>query len=452
MTHASKQVDPVTDIRADTKPATGMKRVAMASAVGTMVEFYDFTIYSTAAALVFAHVFFPALGSVAGLVASYATFGVAFLSRPIGSVLFGHFGDRLGRKRTLLATMSLMGGSTVLIGLLPTPATIGIAAPIILVLLRLCQGLAAGGEWAGAALFSFEHAPKNRAGFWAMFTNLGGAFAVILAMGTFLITGSVMSDTDFASWGWRIPFLASAVMLPIGLYVRLRTEETPDFNAATTRRRPADALPFKEAFARQWKEILLGAGAFMMTISLLYLGLAFLTSYGTATLHLPRPWVLGAVMFGSVFNMITIVLGGMLTDRFGGRRIMIIANIVGIPWVLALFPILGTKSLPIFWVAMAVTYFIAGIGFGVAAGFLSQLFPTRYRYTAIGAAYSISGVLGGAVPPLVAASLVPRFGGLAFGLFLAFYSLVGLLCALAVREHRDPEITEVPVPQTESAG
>jgi MFS family permease len=452
MTHASKQADPVTDIRADTKPATGMKRVAMASAVGTLIEFYDFTIYSTAAALVFAHVFFPALGSVAGSVASYATLGVAFLSRPIGSLLFGHFGDRLGRKRTLLATMSLMGGSTVLIGLLPTSGTIGIAAPIILVVLRICQGVSTGGEWAGAALFSFEHAPKNRGGFWAMFANLGGAFASILALGTFLITGSYMSDTDFVSWGWRIPFLASVVLFIVGLYIRLRTEETPDFNAATTRRRPAATLPFKEAFARQWKEILLGAGALVMPISLCYVGLAFLTSYGTAALHLPRPWVLGAVMLGNVFNLIAIVLGGMLTDRFGGRRTMIIANIVGIPWALALFPILGTKSLPIFWVAMAVTFFIAGIGFGVAGGFLSQLFPTRYRYTAIGISYSISGVLGGAVPPLVAAGLVASYGGLVFGLFLAFYSLVGLLCTLAVREHRDPEITEVPLLQTESVG
>jgi len=448
VTQAPNPADPAYG-PADVKPAAGMKRVAFVSMIGSLIEFYDFTIYSTAAALVFARVFFPALGSVAGSVAAYATLAVAFIGRPLGSLLFGHFGDRLGRKRTLIFTMSLMGGSTVIIGLLPTATSIGIVAPIALVLLRIAQGVAAGGEWAGAALFTFEHSPQARRGFWAMFTNLGGAISSILALGTFLIIGSFMSDNAFVAWGWRIPFLFSIVLVLVGLYVRLRTEETPDFKAGADKRRKADALPFKEAFAHQWKEILLGAGSLVPAIALAYVGLAFLTSYGSATLSLPRPLVLGAVMFGNVFNLAAIVTGGILTDRFRGRRVMIIANAVGMPWVLALFPILNTRSLALFWVAMAVTFSIAGIGFGVAGAYLSELFPARYRYTAVGISYSISGVVGGAVPPLVAASLVPAYGGFVFGIFLAFYCLIALGCTLALRDTHNTHPATTPLPQPE---
>ncbi|MBO3680422.1 MFS transporter [Streptomyces sp. NEAU-YJ-81] len=420
-----------------------MRKVALASFMGTVIEFYDFGIYATAAALVFADAFFPALGEHAGTVVSYATLGVAFVARPLGSILFGHFGDRLGRKRTLIVTMSLMGVSTVLIGLLPTAASIGVVAPIVLVVLRIAQGLAAGGEWAGAALFTTEHSPKARRGFWAMFTNLGGAFANILALGTFLITGLYMSDETFAAWGWRLPFILSILLIVVGLYVRLRIEETPAFEAEAKRRRAGDGLPFKEALVHQWKEVLLGAGALVMAFSLGYIGIGFLTNYGTATLHLPRPQVLGAGMFGNLLNCLAIIAGGMLTDRFGRRPVLLIANVAGIPWALILFPLLDTASLGAFWLGMSVTFLIAGVGFGVAGSFLSELFHTRYRYTAAGLSYSLAGVLGGAIPPLVAASLIGSYGGFVFGIFLAAYCLVGLGCTLALRETRHRELTEV---------
>ncbi|WP_067584975.1 MULTISPECIES: MFS transporter [Amycolatopsis] len=428
-----------------------MRRVALASFMGTVIEFYDFGIYATAAALVFAGAFFPALGEHAGSVVSYATLGVAFVARPLGSIVFGHFGDRLGRKRTLIATMSIMGLSTVVIGLLPTAATIGVVAPIALVVLRIAQGLAAGGEWAGAALFTSEHSPKGRRGFWAMFTNLGGAFANILALGTFLVTGLFMSDATFAAWGWRLPFLISIVLVLVGLYVRLRIEETPAFEAQAKQRRAGEGLPFKEALSHQWKEILLGAGALVMAFSLGYVGIAFLTSYGTGALHLPRTQVLGAGMFGNLLNCLAIVAGGMLTDRFGRRRVLLIANIVGVPWALALFPLLDTGSLGAFWIGISVTFLIAGVGFGVAGSFLSELFHTRYRYTAAGLAYSLAGVLGGAVPPLVAATLISSYGGFVFGLFLAAYCLIGLVCTLALRETRDRELTDSAAAEGETA-
>ncbi|WP_218156872.1 MFS transporter [Amycolatopsis saalfeldensis] len=421
-----------------------MRKVALASFMGTVIEFYDFGIYATAAALVFANTFFPALGEQAGSVVSYATLGVAFVARPLGSVLFGHFGDRLGRKRTLIFTMSLMGLATVLIGLLPTAADIGTAAPIVLVLLRIAQGVAAGGEWTGAALFTSEHSPKERRGFWAMFTNLGGAFANILALGTFLLTGLYMSDQTFAAWGWRLPFLISIVLVAVGLYVRLRIEETPVFRAEARRRQPGESLPFKEAVAHQGKEILLGAGALVMAFSLGYVGIAFLTGYGTGALHLPRPQVLGAGMFGNLLNCLAIIAGGALTDRFGRRRVLLVANVIGVPWALALFPVLDTGTIGAFWLGMSVTFLIAGVGFGVAGSFLSELFHTRYRYTAAGLSYSLAGVLGGAIPPLVAAGLIGSYGSFVFGIFLAFYCLAGLLCTLALRETRHRDLIQEP--------
>jgi len=443
---ARRSTEPDAATPAAAGPAK-MRKVALASFLGTVIEFYDFGIYATAAALVFAHAFFPALGEQAGNVVSYATLGVAFVARPLGSILFGHIGDRLGRKRTLIATMSLMGASTVLIGLLPTSASIGVVAPILLVVLRLAQGLAAGGEWAGAALFTSEHAPKERRGFWAMFTNLGGAFANILSLGTFLLTGLYMSDENFEAWGWRVPFLISIVLVFIGLYVRLRIEETPAFTAEAQRGSANAGLPFKEAFTHQWKEILLGAGSLVMAFSLGYIGIAFLTNYGTATLDLPRTQVLTAGMFGNFVNCLAIIAGGVLSDRFGRRRILLTANSVGIVWALLLFPLLDTGSLGAFWLGQGVTFLIAGTGFGVAGSFLSELFHTRYRYTASGLAYSFAAVLGGAIPPLVAASMIGTYGGFVFGILLAGYCLVGLLCTIALRETRGRDLVEAPLPE-----
>lgn len=429
-----------------------MRKVAFASFMGTVIEFYDFSIYGTAAALVFASAFFSALGPQAATVVSFASLGVAFVARPLGSILFGHFGDRLGRKRTLIATMSTMGAATVLIGLLPTSTSIGVAAPILLVVLRIAQGLAAGGEWAGAALFTSEHSPKDRRGFWAMWTNLGGAIANVVALTVFLLAALYMSDATFADWGWRVPFLLSVVLVGVGLYVRLRIEETPAFEIEARRRRDGGGLPFKEAIAAGWKQILLGAGSLVMAFSLGYIGIAYLTNYGTATLGLTRPSVLLAGIVGNLVNALFCGIGGVLSDRFGRRRVLITANTLGIPWALLLFPILDTGTIGAFYLGLIVTFMIAGTGFGVAGSFLSELFPTRYRYTAAGLSYSLGGVLGGAIPPLVAASIIGSYGGFFFGILLAGYCLVGLLCTLALRETRGRELIDpTPAPVAEAA-
>jgi MFS family permease len=421
-----------------------MTRVATASFIGTVIEFYDFGIYGTAAALVFPQIFFPALGPAAGTVASFAALGVAFIARPFGSILFGHFGDRFGRKKTLIATMLLMGLSTVLVGLMPTATQIGVAAPILIVVLRVLQGLAAGGEFAGAVLFSSEHAPKGKRGFWSMFPSFGGGGAIILANATFFVTALAMSNETFAAWGWRIPFLASIVLVGVGLWVRLRIDETPVFRNQVARA-GISRIPFLEAFRRQPRQVLLATGTATMVFALTYIGGTYLVSYGTAVLKLPRTYVLGIAIVGGVAISIGVVLGAVLSDRIGRRWVIVGVACVAIVWALALFPILDLGSRAAFAVGLPVTMFISGVATGPLGAFLSELFPTRYRYTAAGFSYSLAGMLGGGVPPLVAASIIASLGGFAFGVIMAAVCVVSLLCVLAIGETRQLDLERDPV-------
>lgn len=418
-----------------------MRKVALASFMGTVIEFYEFGIYGTAAALVFAHVFFPALGEGAGTIVSFVTLGVAFVARPIGSIIFGHFGDRLGRKKTLIATMLIMGICTFLMGLLPTAAAIGAMAPIILIVLRIGQGIAAGGEWAGAALFTSEHAPKASRGFWASFTNVGGAFANILALFTFLLTSTFMTDDQFENWGWRIPFLISIILLLFGLWVRLGMEDTPVFKERNESEEPP-TLPFKDAMVSQWREILLASGSLMFALAFGYMGITYLTNYGTATLGLSYPVVLGAGMLGNLINAISMLCSATLSDRIGRRKVLIIVGVVSIPWGLVLFPLLDLGTTAAFWGGVAVTFIVGGMGMGVAGSYLSELFPTRYRYTAAGLSYNGAAILGGAIPPIIASSVIPVFGSLFFGAILSLYGLISVICTLLLRETRHVNLDE----------
>jgi MFS family permease len=438
---ATAEVRPV-DI--PSTPVNKMPKIAFAALMGTVIEFYDFIIYGTAAALVFAKAFFPSLGAASGTVVSFATLGIAFIARPFGAFLFGHFGDRLGRKGTLLATMATMGIATVLIGMLPTADKIGVLAPILLVILRIAQGIAAGGEWAGAALFLCEHSPAEKRGFWSMFTNLGGSIANMLALSTFFVSSLAMSDKDFIAWGWRIPFLISIVFVVVGLYIRMKIQETPVFQRELRQRGTSNGLPFADAVRNQWREILLGAGTLIAAFSFNYLGAAYLINYGTATLAIGRSAVLGAGIFGGFMLAAGVVSGGHLSDRFGRRGILLAVNSIGVVWSLLLFPLLDMKSLPTFLLGLSISFFLAGHAFGVAGSFLSELFATRYRYTAAGLAYSLAGVVGGAMPPIIAASMIPAYGGLAFGAFLACLALVGVFCTKALRETRHESLEKVP--------
>ncbi|MEE2032328.1 MFS transporter [Rhodococcus sp. CC-R104] len=424
-----------------------MRRVAVASCIGTTIEFYDFFIYGTAAALVFPTVFFPALGATAGTVASFATFAVAFIARPVGAVLFGHFGDRIGRKKTLVSTLLLMGISTLLIGLLPGAGTIGVAAPIILVLLRFAQGFAVGGEWAGATLLTAEYAPPGKRGLYAMFPQLGPAIAFALSSGTFLFTGMALGDTNqaFLDYGWRIPFLFSIVLVGIGLYMRLAIEETPVFRAESSAADIASAqdpaqkrtLPFLDAVRFQYKEILLAAGALAIMFAFFYMGTAYLTSYATKTLGFDRPFVLLVGIASSVVFGISIILSALYSDRVGRRRVIMVSCAFSVLWALALFPLLDTGSPVAFVVGMMVTLAIFGIAYGPCGALLPEMFATRYRYTGAGLGYNLAGVLGGAIPPLLAAPLAASFGGIAIGIMLAAFGLLSLVCTAAMVETRD---------------
>ncbi|MGP3919226.1 MFS transporter [Nonomuraea sp. 10N515B] len=419
-----------------------LRRVAIASCAGTTIEFYDFFIYGTAAALVFPKVFFPALGPAAGTVASFATFAVAFFARPVGAILFGHYGDRLGRKRTLISTLLLMGIATVLIGLLPSAETIGVAAPIILVLLRIAQGFAVGGEWAGATLLAAEYAPKDKRGLYGVFPQLGPAFAFALSSATFLTTSLVMGDSDeaFLAYGWRIPFLLSILLVGVGLYVRLSIEETPAFKAAQAAV-PAQQprrLPFLEALRSQPREVLLSAGSLTMLFTFFYMGTAYLTSYGTNPqgAGLSRPVVLSIGIAAAVAFGIATVLAGVLSDRYGRRKVIMAACAVGIVWGLALFPLVDTGASVAFAAGLAVTLLIVGIAYGPAGSFLPELFAPRHRYTGAGLGYNIAGVLGGAVPPLLAPGLSASFGGIGIGVMLSALAVLSLVCTFALTETR----------------
>ncbi|QBJ95573.1 MFS transporter [Rhodococcus sp. ABRD24] len=422
-------------------PRTSVSRVAIASCIGTTIEFYDFFIYGTAAALVFPKVFFPALGSTAGTVASFATFAVAFIARPVGAMLFGHYGDRIGRKKTLVSTLLLMGVSTLLIGLLPGAETIGVAAPIILVLLRFGQGFAVGGEWAGATLLTAEYAPPDKRGLYAMFPQLGPAIAFILSSSTFLITGAVLGDANetFLTWGWRVPFVFSIVLVGIGLYMRLAIEETPVFRAqqAETAASGPRTLPFLDAWRHQTKEILLSAGALATLFAFFYMGTAFLTSYGTKTLGFSRPFVLVVGIVAAVVFGAAIVVSALYSDRIGRRRVIMLSCVLAVGWALALFPLLDTGSPAAFVIGMCVTLAIFGMAYGPCGALLPEMFHTRYRYTGAGLGYNLAGVLGGAIPPLIAAPLASAFGSFAIGLMLAVLGVVSFVCTKALVETKD---------------
>lgn len=422
-------------------PASEMKKVALAGFIGSVIEFYDFAIYGFAAALVFGHVFFPALGPAAATIASFATLGVAFVARPVGAIIFGHFGDRLGRKKTLIATLIMMGVATVVVGIMPTADQIGIAAPIILVVLRIVQGLAAGGEYAGAALFVSENAPSEKRGFWAMFAALGGGVAIFMAPLTFLLIGFSMSEEAFLSYGWRLPFLASIFLVAIGLWIRLSMDETPVFKAEQ-QQDAALQLPVVEVFKRQPKVLILSCGVWSLVSTTGYLGATFLTKYGTTTLELSRNSVLAMGAVGGLFYSIGLVLGGNLSDRFGRRRIVIAAAVAAAATSLALFPLLDLGTVFVLGVGMSSVMFISGIAGGPLGAYMSELFHTRYRYTGLALSNSVGTVVGGGIMPIVGVAIAAAYGGFAFGLALAGVAVVSLLCVLGLPETRNGSLTE----------
>ncbi|MEU1719455.1 MFS transporter [Nonomuraea sp. NPDC005692] len=417
--------------------APSTTRIAMAGLMGTAIEFYDFYIYGTAAALVLNTAFFPGMDPVAGRLAAFSTFAVAFVSRPLGSAVFGHWGDRVGRKSMLVVSLLVMGLSTVAIGLLPGYAAIGVAAPVLLVLLRFTQGIGLGGEWGGAALLATEHAPPGRRGRYAMFPQLGPAAGFIVANGLFLILGETLTDEQFGGWGWRLPFVASLLLVVVGLYVRLRISETPVFRAALDQRRIAK-VPFAGLMRHQWRRVLLAAGAMTVAYTLFYTATTYCLSYGTATLGIPKTTMLTLTMVGVLFMAAGTVVSALVSDRLGRRRTLLTGTAVAVAWGLVMFPLMETGSVVLTGVALAGALGLMGLIFGPMGAYLPELFRTEFRYSGASVAYSLGGVLGGAVPPLVATSLQSSgLGVMGVGLYVSAMALLSLLCLLALPETGD---------------
>ncbi len=414
---------------------TPMRRVAAACLIGSAIEFYDFLIYGTAAALVFPTVFFPQLSPTVATLASMGTFGAAFLSRPVGAAVFGHFGDRLGRKRTLVVTLLIMALSTVAVGLVPSTAAIGTAAPLILVALRLLQGFAVGGHWAGSALLSAEYAPAARRGRYGMFTLLGGGTALVLNSLTFLgVNFTIGEDSPaFMEWGWRLPFLISAGLIFIALYVWLNIEETPLFVEEKARDLVPKA-PLAEVLHLQRREIALAAGSVLGSFAFVYMAGTYLTNYAHSHLGYSRNVILIVGVLGGLASIASVALSATLCDRVGRRRMMLVGWAGCLAWSFVVIPLVDTGKPVLYAVAIVGMYAIAAIGSGPTAAFIPELFSTRYRYTGSALAVNVAGVVGGAVPPLIAGTLRATYGSWTIGLMLAALTLASLVCTYLLPE------------------
>jgi MFS family permease len=416
---------------------SSMKRVALASYVGSAIEYYDFYIYGTAAALVFPKVFFPHLGATMGTVASMATLAAAFVSRPAGAAFFGHFGDRLGRKATLTATLLIMGLSTVAVGLVPGAATIGVAAPLVLLALRLLQGFAVGGEWAGASLLATEHAPATARGRYGMFTSLGCGSGLTLSSVVFLVVNATVGESSraFLEWAWRVPFLFSIVLVAVALYVRLNVTETPIFTAQRATGAAA-RTPLVTLFRSQRREVVLAAGSMLAFMAFGYTANAYLTGYAHSLVGFSPELILTVNVLGGVTALVCCALSALACDRFGRRPVIMAALAAGVPWAFALIPLVDTGNACWYAVAVAGTYAVAGSSYGPMGAFIPELFATRYRYSGAGLALNLAGLAGGALPPLVAAPLMATWGAVGVGLMLAAYSVASLVSTYLLPETR----------------
>jgi metabolite-proton symporter len=428
--------------------ANPRSRVVIASLIGTSIEFYDFYVYATAAIAVFPALFFPNTDPAAATLSSLVTFALAFFARPIGSILFGHFGDRVGRKTTLVASLLTMGISTFLIGVLPTYATAGIAAPALLALMRFGQGIGLGGEWSGAALLATENAPAKRRGFFGSTPQLGAPIGFLLANGVFLILGLALPADAFATWAWRIPFLLSAVLVAVGLYVRLRLVEAPVFREAREAKRLV-RVPLGSVLTSNWRELILGTFIMLATYVLFYFMTTFTLNYGTSPtptspkhgLAYDKNTFLLLLLIGVVFFGIFTPISGWLTDRFGRRRVLLITTalivVFGLTFQIWFAQTAGSPVLTALFLAVGLA--LMGMTFGPMGALLPELFPTRVRYTGSGISYNVSSILGASLAPFIAAAFLWQADGniLLVGLYLSGAAVLTFIALLLVRETRD---------------
>jgi metabolite-proton symporter len=413
------------------------QQVLFASLIGTTIEFFDFYIYATAAVLVFPHLFFPASDPASSTLASLATFGIAFLARPIGSALFGHFGDRIGRKQTLVLALSTMGLSTFLIGALPGYSAIGLAAPLLLAICRFGQGIGLGGEWGGAVLLAVENAPPSKRALYGMFPQLGAPIGFILSGGTFLLLSRMLTDKQFFAFGWRLPFLASAALVLLGLYVRLNITETPVFQAARNRAEHVD-VPMFVVIRRHSREVVAGVLVCLATFVLFYLMTVFALSWGTTALHYDRSTFLILQLIGILFFALTIPISAWMAER-GRRPVMIGVTVLIALFGLVLAPLFSAGTMGAL-AMMCIGLALMGFTYGPLGTVVSELFPTPVRYTGSSLAFSLAGILGASLAPYIATWLAQKYGLSYVGYYLAAAAVVTLIGLFMIRETKDEDL------------
>lgn len=404
-------------------------RILLASLIGTTIEFFDFYIYATAAVLVFPTLFFPKQDPATATLQSFATFALAFFARPIGSALFGHFGDRIGRKATLVTALLTMGISTVLIGLLPTYASIGVTAAVLLALCRLGQGLGLGGEWGGAVLLATENAPPGKDAWYGCFPQLGAPLGFICSTGVFLAIGATLSNGDVLRWGWRIPFLASAVLVLVGLYIRLQLVETPAFRRSIEQGERV-RVPFLAVVTQYPRALILGILGTSTTFLIFYLMTVFALSWATTALKFPRSDYLVLQMAGVLFFGLTIPISALIADRIGSRLMLILATLAIMVFGFAFAPLFGAHDSVKVFVFMALGFSLTGFTYGPLGSALASLFPTPVRYTGTSLTFNFAGILGASLAPLIATHLSLTYGLEFVGYYLSAAGLVTLVALL----------------------
>ncbi|MDV3124132.1 MHS family MFS transporter [Mycobacterium sp. 21AC1] len=422
-----------------------MRKVAFASLVGTTIEWYDYFLFGTASALVFGKVFFPTLSPTAGTLASFAILAVAFVVRPIGAVIFGHFGDRIGRKKLLVISLLITGGSTFLIGLVPTPGAIGVWAPVLLVVLRIAQGLGVSGEWGGAVLIAVEHAPPKKRGLFGSFPQTGLALGLLLATGAFALIGLLPRDA-LLEWGWRVPFLASSLLLIVALYVRLQISETPAFVAAHEKMKDAKAesIPIVDLLRNHWRQLVQAISLRLAGDVQGYMVTAFAVSYIVNQLGSEGSRATSAVTIAALTSVVAVPIAGYLSDRVSRKRTYLAGTVLGIVFAFPFFWLIDTNSFAAIVVAVVVMYTFAGmVPYAVQGTIYAEMFPTRVRYTGTSLSYHCAGILGGGIAPMIAAALVAWSGGSSWpiSVYMVAMGLITLAATLMLKD-RDHDALE----------